>query len=234
MFGKYKQLLASGRQWAIHAAARIFSICMLLGLSYARLGNWDMIFRNGRRLAVSIFVFIICFIVFEVLICIFYNWVKRLDFTKGTVRWKFPDVIGRHYMVFAFCVIFACWLPWLIVYYPGSVPHDGYVELNMFFGIEPLTNHHPWILTMCMGAIFSMGRAVSDSFGIFLIVLIFSLLEAFCYAVVCSKIRKWKVFDTANVIILLFYGVVPVFGAYAQAVIKDGIFTALFTDRNGS
>ena len=67
--------------------------------------------------------------------------------------------------------------------------YDGYRQLNMAFGIEQISNHHPWLLTECFSLLMRIGRCVSDNFGVFLIVIVMYVIEAVCYAVVCSKIK---------------------------------------------
>jgi len=75
---------------------------------------------------------------------------------------------------------------------------------------------------------FRFGRCVSDNFGVFLIVIVMYVIEAVCYAVVCSKIKSWGSSLWLNVGTLIFFAVLPAFGAYAQVVMKDGVFTAFF------
>ena len=65
-----------------------------------------------------------------------------------------------------FFLFILCWLPYLVIFYPGSVPYDGYLQLNMFYGIDPATNHHPWFSTLVMGSLHWIGGHVSDNFGV--------------------------------------------------------------------
>ena len=132
-----------------------------------------------------------------------------------------------HWFLFCLIVICLCWSPFLILNLPGSVPYDGYYQLNQAMGISSLTNHHPWVLTLLYGLLFRLGRVVSDNFGIFLVVAFFYVAEALCYAEVCQLVRRWQAPEAFNVITLLFFALLPCFGAYAQALDKDGIYTAL-------
>ncbi|MDE6851068.1 MAG: hypothetical protein K2J67_01075, partial [Lachnospiraceae bacterium] len=135
----------------------------------------------------------------------------------------------QHYSLFVFAVITICWLPFLIVYFPGSVPHDGAVQINMFFDMDAMTNSHPWLVSIFMGFFVKLGSHISDNFGIFLITLIMYLIEALCYTVVCTKIYSWKLPAAINFLSISFFAIVPVFGGYATAVIKDGLFTSFFS-----
>ena len=60
-----------------------------------------------------------------------------------------------------------------------------------------------------------------------MIVAIFTVIEILCYASVCNSLKKWGASKKVYIGTLVFFSVVPAFGGYAQAVIKDNIFTAL-------
>ena len=215
-----------------HLLSAIFSAFMLIGQSYSRLGNWDFIFGNKKQFVVAGIAFIGYFILFDCVLSLLY----------GLHNFKIPKVqvlnrnnrlrkfIHSHYFLFSFLIILICWLPFILFNLPGSVPYDGYRQLNMFFGIEQISNHHPWLLTEFYGLLMTVGRAlVSDNFGVFLIVSVSAFIEALCYAQVCKKIKSWGVPAVFSTFSLSFFAIVPAFGSYAQAVMKDGLFSAFFS-----
>ena len=246
-----------------HVLAALFAAFTLVGMSYEALDSWDVILGRKKDLAFALVVFAGYFVLFDFCLAWLYRWLdargdalaRAAAPAGGTApapassagsqtgeavaaavpaARRFPEWIERHYTLFCFLVICLCWLPFWIPNLPGSVPYDGYYQLNMgmdvdnpAMGVSGINNHHPWVLSMAYGLVFRVGRVVSDNFGVFLIVALSFLLEAVCYATVCSKIRKWVPGRAANVCALLFFAVVPVFGAFAQDVFKDSIYTAL-------
>lgn len=212
-----------------HIISFILSVCMMVGLSYSELGTWDFIFGNKRQLILASVYFAGYFILFDVCICVLYWSLTeyRWDFRINSEK-RFPICIEQHYTLFAFVVISFCWLPYLIINLPGSVPYDGYRQLNMFYNIEPISNHHPWVVTKFFGYVMEIGRYFSDNVGVFFICFSLFLIEAFCYAKICKKIKSWSVPYVVNLLILSFYAIFPVFGSYAQVVMKDGVFAAFF------
>lgn len=215
-------------QWITHIGAVIFSVCMFIGLSYSRLNRWAFPINDVKQFIITILCFIGYFILFDICLAILYHRIQKQHPFQTTAEYKTPVWINNHYQLFSFIIIVVFWLPYLLANLPASVPYDGYRQLNMFFGIEPISNHHPWVLTEFFGFLMTLGRHVSDNFGVFLICIVLFLIEAFCYAVVCAKIRTWKTPRWFNVCTLLFFAILPPFGAYAQIVMKDGIFCALF------
>lgn len=228
-YWKNWDVLSGHKHWTVHVLASLFSVFTLIGKSYTQLGNWDFIFYNGRQFVIAIIAFVGHFILYE--LCIFYLFrfldSKRIFFQYADT--KSEGIIHRieeHYFIFAFIVISICWLPYLIILWPGSVPHDGYRQILMAFGVEPLSNCYPWVLTVVIGGLMRVGRLISDNAGVSVIVLTFFIVQAGCYAFVCNRIKQWKAPRVFNAAVLILFSIVPVFGVYAQAVLKDGIFTA--------
>ena len=225
---KFQTIFSKASCWITHALSGLFAFFMLIGLSYSALNNWDFIFASKKQFLIAIIVFAGFFILFDFCLSLLYRFLslkKSYDFRKSH---KFPDIIEKHYFLFAFLFLVVLWAPYLIVHLPGSVPYDGYRQLNTFYGIEPISKHHPWVLTLLFGFLMEIGKAVSDNLGVFLITASLFFINALCYAAVCSMIKKWKAPFWFNCSTLIFFAVLPVFGAYSQVVMKDGVFSAFF------
>lgn len=221
--------LVKRKHWAIHAISGLFSVFTLIGKSYIMIGSWGFIFYSKHQFAIAVLSFVGYFILYESCVCALFAFMdsKKVAFQNANAEQEgILQKIEKHYFTFAFIVISVCWLPWLIAFLPGSVPHDGYTQINMAFGVTPLSDNHPWIVTVVIGALMRAGINVSDNFGVFVVVFTFFVIEVICYALVCKKIKQWNAPRVFNLSVLIFFAVVPVFGAYAQTVIKDGIFTA--------
>lgn len=50
---------------------------------------------------------------------------------------------SSHFFISSAIIIFICWLPWLIIYYPASMDNDVYWQLALYFGKIEQINHHP-------------------------------------------------------------------------------------------
>ena len=228
LYVKYWSVIKQRQNWVTHCLAGLFSMFTLIGMSYSYLKNWNFIFGDWQQFLIAALTGIGYFIFYNACLCLLYHiGIKCAEEPKEKVR-KLPVWIEKNYGVFSFLCIVIGWLPYLICFLPGSVAYDGYRQLNMAFGIEQISNHHPWLLTECFSLLMRIGRCVSDNFGVFLIVIVMYVIEAVCYAVVCSKIKSWGSPLWLNIGTLIFFAVLPAFGAYAQVVMKDGVFTAFF------
>lgn len=106
------------------------------------------------------------------------------------------------------------------------MPWDGRRQISEGAGYTTMTNHHPWLVSKFMGLLMRIGQQISDNAGIFLIVITFMIIETLCYSFVCCKIKKY----TNNTLIyglsVLYFSLLPAFGAFAGVVIKDGLNAA--------
>ena len=137
--------------------------------------------------------------------------------------------VGRHIGVVAFAVIFLCWLPWLVSYYPASMDWDVYDSIRKQLGFDPPTNHHPWFYVTVIGMAYRLGQFLGDkNIGIFLYSLVRAVVMAAIYARCCVLQRKAGAPGWLPVATMLFFAVTPVWGAYAKHAFKDTLASALF------
>lgn len=138
--------------------------------------------------------------------------------------------ISKHKYSFVSTVIFLGWLPWLVIFYPASIEWDTYYPIEQFMGIIEKSNHHPWTYVMVVGQFYKFGVTIGDkNFGMFLYILIRDIICAAIYGAVVMKLYKKGVKKILCFLVMMFYTVTPVFGAYAKHAFKNTLAAALFT-----
>ena len=162
--------------------------------------------------------------------CIFkeHNLDKKEQKSKEIIN-SFFCIADRHIFLTGFLVIFLCWLPWVIVYYPASMDNDVFSQLCSFLGYWKKSNNHPWFASSVIGICYKAGKALgSENVGIFLFVFIRNILMALIYAKCVEMIKNSGMKKYIYYTVLLFYAITPVWGAYAKHAFKDTFFAALF------
>ena len=155
--------------------------------------------------------------------------VGKADQVQRGDKAGFGAWVSRHTGVVAFAVIFLCWLPWLVSYYPASMEWDVYVPIRQQLGYDPATNHHPWFYATVIGFAYRLGLILGDkNIGIFLYSLGRAVVMAAIYARCCVLQRKAGAPGWLPVATMLFFAVTPVWGAYAKHAFKDTLAAALF------
>lgn len=213
-------------KWISYVLAAIFSIFTVIGKSYASLNSWDYLFHDFYQFIFALFVLSGYSIFFYSLCRWIFELVDKGVLSEKESKDRFEIRRGTFWKIYL--IIFLCWIPYLLVFYPGSVPYDGYYQLNMFYGYNPASNHHPWLSTLVIGGITAAGRIISDNFGVFLYILMQSLFCTFTFTAVCCKIMTYTVAQWFKVAVVLYFAILPVWGAYAQTLMKDVMYYGIF------
>lgn len=135
----------------------------------------------------------------------------------------------KHIFLWSLVIIFICWLPYFIVYYPGIITGDSLSELNMILGNKAVTDHHTVIHFIFMFIPYKIGYLISGNvnFSVGLISLVQMLVMASIFAYSISFLSKRNVNKYLLIAVLLFYAIVPVFGFYSITMWKDIIFSGM-------
>lgn len=120
-----------------------------------------------------------------------------------------------------------CWLPYVLVFFPGTVCWDLGESAQMFFGLRPMNAWHGVLATWLFGSCIWLGRLVgSDNLGILLYVLLQMTLLAYMAAQMLTFLRRRGLNRVFRLGVLAFFALTPVWGGYVQFVGKDTLYVA--------
>ena len=211
--------------WSL-VGALIFALCTVIGAHFAPFGKDVGGFGNRMDLLKYLPVFVVLTAAYYLVLYFLLNrtYAKKIEAPAG----KFFQFYEKHVFLVSFLVIGLAWLPYVLTFYPGSVCFDGYFQLNQVAGVQPLTNKHPIMSTFILGFFFKLGRLVNDNFGVFLYIMFQLLASSAIYALSIRQIRRIGMSLKVCVLAVLYFALVPVWGAYIQAVVKDTLYAAVF------
>lgn len=125
-------------------------------------------------------------------------------------------------------VIFLCWLPVFLAYYPSVFAYDAEGQLYQVIAHDYST-HHPLLHTLFLGAFFRMGGAWFHSYSagmaVHSVVQMALMAAAFGYTLAYLYRRDVPVY--LRVLLALFYALFPVNSILAISTTKDVLFAAL-------
>ena len=146
---------------------------------------------------------------------------------------RFPRVAvwrRRHPAAAAMAFLLLCWSPYLIAFYPGTIIWDMGEMLGGLYGLRALTTWHPMFTTWLFGGCVWLGRLLGgDNLGAFFFTMLQTLFLAYALADVLRFLRRLGLGRGWRLAALLFFGLTPIFGSFAQAVGKDTLYTAALT-----
>lgn len=149
---------------------------------------------------------------------------------------------GAHPFAFCALVLAACWLPYFIVYFPGSLPYDAVRSLNQFVAGAPLENHHPVLINMLYAILYRTGTAVGsalgqdlaspispDNLGLFAIVSFQTVVCVLAFSGVVRFVDRSHAPAAFAWVTLGFFALFPAWGIFAQNAFKDTLFNGVFS-----
>ena len=133
----------------------------------------------------------------------------------------------RHPSLALWLLFCLCWLPYVLVFFPGTVCWDLGEAAQMFFGLRPMNAWHGVVATWLFGGCVWLGRLFgSDNPGILLYVLLQLFLLAHMAAQLVLFLSRCGLKRGFLLGVVLFFALTPIWGGYVQFVGKDTLYVA--------
>ncbi len=231
----------------------LFSFFMVMGYSYDKLGNWDLVInRNNFQWIKALivfagyivfFFFCICYIYYIIDMCnIHFEYKKK---SKINIVSKYLQLLKNRPFITTFITLFLFYIPYIIVSYPAIFGHDmvsqitsSYPELGIYSprytslfnhqeGIY-LNNHHPIVHTLFIHVCLEIGENLFSSYniGIFICALIQMLFMLIIIAIVIQLMVELGISIKYICLIVIYYAASPRIQSYMFFITKDVIFAA--------
>lgn len=214
----------------------IFAIFMVFGNSFIHHNNWDLVFKGKFQLFISIINYIGYVALFKYLLTFLMMLIKENvnkqekqeeKGKKSRICDKIKGIEKAHPILFYAIGFLICWLPYIIIFYPGSLNQDSMLQIEQYLGEIGWTTHHPVLPTIIFGVFMKIGTFwfSNDNLGIFLnnifqIVLATFLLSYsihYLYQLTKNKKIKYGIF--------LFFAFFPTWPIHFYTEVKDIYFS---------
>lgn len=128
----------------------------------------------------------------------------------------------------AFFLCMLCWLPYFLYQYPGIMTPDSIVQFEQVLGVTPYSNHHPWVHTMLIKLLYTIGYQLTGSMLIALSFYTFfqMCILAFSVSYLINTLKLCRINPWICILCTLFYALVPYHGVYSVTLWKDIPFAA--------
>lgn len=133
-----------------------------------------------------------------------------------------------HVWIFSSLVIFICWIPVFLAYYPSVFAYDAEGQLYQVIAHDYST-HHPLLHTLFLGAFFKLGAKLPGSYSAGMAVhsVVQMMLMATVFGYVIAYLYRKGVSVYVRSVLLLFYALFPANSVLALSTTKDVLFSAL-------
>ncbi|MBR1855173.1 MAG: hypothetical protein IJ794_18880 [Lachnospiraceae bacterium] len=213
-------------RWRTFFFSMALSVLLLFAISFRKFNSAIFVLGNKYQFMLSAF----CVLGFTVPLYATLRLVEYL-FCENTLSSKADSpnhFLEKHLGLIGFTIIFLCWLPWILLNYPGSGCPDSMQQLSQFLGDEVWDMHHPPLSTLLMGGLFVIGRGiVNANFGFFLYCLFQTCTGAWIFSLSMKKLHQLGVPSTWCLLGISYFALTPFWGTYAQWVEKDLLFAQI-------
>lgn len=148
---------------------------------------------------------------------------------NGLLRLKRPAkerLSAKNAFFLSFAVIFLCWLPVFLAYWPGISSYDINTQLGEILS-GALTNRNPLLHTLIMGAFYRLGEAIgSPATGYSLFILVQMIFMAASFAAVIRHLWTIQTPRVLTWVLLAVFALLPIHPMLAISDTKDGYFAA--------
>jgi len=126
-----------------------------------------------------------------------------------------------------FAGIFACYVPMLLVSFPGAFAYDVPFQLEQVF-TGAYSSHHPLLHTLLLGGCVKLGQALGQiNLGAALYTVLQMAALAGCFALTCASIAR-QCGSRAARRSAVFFALYPLHMMFAVNATKDVLFSGLF------
>lgn len=233
-----KIVLEKWQEVVLIAFSALFSFMQLLAISLKENDTLYYVFGSGlnvfRSLIHGITLALVCYMVLKIVTVLIRSYCIQKELEESKITWKNSLI-----MVLLF---FVAWLPYFILFYPGTANVDTVVQLMQSFKIPSYindittvhppeayyTNHHPFAVTKLFEVFFKLGLYIFGDIkiGVAIYVVLHMLFLATVFTVALQYLRHIGVTRKRLIFIQLIIMFLPIFPMYAICMVKDTLFSA--------
>lgn len=214
------------KAWPSIGLGVVMSACLVLGRSLNKYGNLAFITSDTFYLILAIINLIGFVALLTPIFALALGWMERNEGKSQNA--PLHSCWWKTFMQ-ALLIIIVCWLPYIIIGFPGTTSVDFIQQLRQFYGATDITNHHPYVMTLFFGSLFQAGYLIggSSNSGLFAVSCFQTIALACTFACSIAWLKKIGCNKKILLGITLFYGLCPIFPMFAQWCVKDTLSAAL-------
>ena len=238
----------SKRQLVISSViALLVAITEMIGYSFDKSDSFKFIFYSTFVLIRAVFY---CFGVFVFVFCLtnlFYTFLDKAGIFDSAPSNVISDMSSKKLLKNA-AIIFVCWLPYLILLYPGTASSDTSTQILMFLDYHNpfiddqlklsavtgpdihITNHHPYFTSVIFGLFAKIGLGLFGNINVGIV--LYSVFQMLCFSIEYSVFIRYfhriGLKDKGCKGLLIVFALFPFFPMMAICMVKDTLFALTY------
>lgn len=204
-----------------------FSLCLLVGQSYAAVGNWNYCFGDFFKTVGFLVASAGYAVLFRYFIALFLGMYQKAANSKWSPE-GIAKFLGEKSFRNVFFLLLIVWLPIILLSYPGNLCYDCLGQIEQGLGLSSYNTHHPLLHTLIVSGFVKIGTFLfgSNDIGLFLYILFQAVVLAAALAGTVSRLAKRKVSHVLRFTVVCVYLFAPMYSNIVSTAIKDVPFMA--------
>ena len=215
-----------------------FSFMQVIAISLKEDDSLEYVYGSGVNIIRSLFhglcLAIVTYMILKIVVVLIRRYCIQKALAPSKITWKNSLIMGGLFVI--------AWLPYYILFFPGTANVDTVVQLMQSFEIPSYinkittihppetyyTNHHPFATTMLFELFFKLGLNVFGdiNIGVAIYVFLHMLFLAAVFTVALQYLRHIGITKKRLLFIQLVIMFLPIFPMYAICMVKDTLFSA--------
>ncbi len=213
-----------------------FSGTQLLCRSYAECNSWGMLLGGGFAFLRAMV------IILGTAVLVYYLILLAFDFLDGLSSREVVQTgtFSKKYYIISSLLVLLCWVPYLILFFPGTSGTDTASQVAQFFGQSTWTrgmssvrgediyfsNHFPFFSTVLAGGFIKLGVLMGKAaYGMLLYAVLQMIFMAFTMTGVWFYLRWAGLSERCLKAGLVFTAIFPIYPMNAICMLKDVSFS---------
>lgn len=250
-FYRYALSYASDARWTrwdktcVLIPAGVFAAFMVVGRSFELAGTIDLVLGNSLQMVKSAVTWNGYFIVFSISIALLYTWLSAARMWQGNEPKKpgkglwgcYMRALDSHPFRTAFLTLLVCYLPYMIMSYPGILMGDAPPMIAQGFNVPEgtsnsvvlldetvrLNGHHPVAYTMLLHLGLVVGKALFGNYniGLFLVAQLQAEVQFAVMSAVIAQLVQLRLRPCIVAGLLAYFAFAPRIQNYTFLLTKD-------------
>ena len=203
--------------------AGFFALCLLLGQSYYESESSAYLLGSGTNFLKSA-------VAFAGYTCLFHTLtgLACLALDSHTFTGDKEHFYTRHAFSKSYLLLWASWLPFLLLAFPGNLCWDAIGQIEQVIGDTGFSTHHPLFHTLIMGGLVKAGDILfhSPETGLFAYMLLQDTMLAAALASTIAALSRRGARFSLLLVLQLLYCLTPVYSNMASTAVKDVPYAA--------
>ncbi len=213
-----------------------FSGAQLLCRSYAECNSWSMLLGGGFVFLRAMVIILGTAVLIYYLILLAFDFLDRLSSREVVSAGTF----SKKYYITSSLLVLLCWVPYLILFFPGTSGTDTASQVAQFFGQRTWTmgmssvrgadiyfsNHFPFFSTVLAGSFVKLGIMLGKAeYGVLLYAVLQMIFMAFTFTGIWFYLRWAGLSGRCLKAGLIFTAIFPIYPMNAICMLKDVSFS---------